>query len=66
MTTVYGERIDIQKKHHIYRKNNNNKKQEWIQINDSEKDSVALLSFRTFFIVSILRLFYFINACSVE
>jgi len=25
MTTAYGERINIQKKHHVYRKNNNNK-----------------------------------------
>jgi len=34
MTTAYGERINIQKKHHVYRKKNK-KHQEWIQIDES-------------------------------
>ena len=43
MTTAYGERINIQKKHHVYRKKTTKKHQEWIQINDSS----AVLSLYT-------------------
>jgi len=35
MTTVYGELINEQKKHHVYRTKKTQKHHEWIQINDS-------------------------------
>jgi len=32
MTTAYGERVNIQKKHHVYRKKQQKKHQEWITL----------------------------------
>ena len=53
MTTAYGERINIQWKHHVYRKKTNRKKhQEWIQTNDSYKGNVQI---RTVCITYVLQ-----------